>query len=282
MAVNTTVIVDNLNNQYQSQIESKTVAFPLVNMELQADLANQWDTVIVKYMNNIDLDTAASSGLAISETAYVELSDSLVVDQVKNKNFQIKDIETIRNNLNAQLKLTELISNAAARNLDKYTLATAVAGAGTVLNSGAPVTLTTTTIITEIEAMRVALDTAGLESDGEQYLFVDAKRASLLRQSKVYDNTERGLTVRERAYIGEYAGFMIYQSNHIPTANAGVNTYMVAFDKNSVHGAEQMNKFKVTDGANSMSSNLLFENVYGMDVLGLNPARIVANKITVA
>ena len=100
MAVNTTVVVDNLNNQYQSQIESKTIAFPLVNMSLQADLANQWDTVLVKYMNNIDLDTAASSGLAISETAYVELSDSLVVDQVKNKNFQIKDIEEIRNNLN--------------------------------------------------------------------------------------------------------------------------------------------------------------------------------------
>jgi len=57
---------------------------------------------------------------------------------------------------------------------------------------------------------------------------------------------------------------------------------MVAFDDESINGAEQMNKFKVTDGANSMSSNLLFENVYGMDVLGLNPARIVANKITVA
>lgn len=282
MAVNTTVIVDNLNNQYQSQIESKTVAFPIVNMSLQADLANQWDTVLVKYMNNIDLDTAASSGLAISETAYVELSDSLVVDQVKNKNFQIKDIESIRNNLNAQLKLTELISNAAARNLDKYTLATAVAGAGTVLNSGAPITLTTTTVVTEIEKMRVTLDTAWLESDGTQYLFVDAKRASLLRQSSIYNNTERGLTVRERAFIGEYAGFMIYQSNHIPTADVWVNTYMVAFDTNSVHGAEQMNKFKVTDWANSMSSNLLFENVYGMDVLGLNPARIVASKITVA
>ena len=282
MATNTTVIVDNLNNQYQSNIESKTVAYPLVNMSLQADLMNQGDTVVVKYMNNIDLDTAASSGLAISETAYVELSDSLVVDQTKNKNFQIKDIEEIRNNLNAQMKLTELISSAAARNLDKYTLATAVAGAGTVLNSGTPVTLTTTTIITEIEDMRVELDEAGLESDGTQYLFVDAKRASLLRQSKIYDNTERGLSVRERAFIGEYAGFLIYQSNHIPTADAGVNTYMVAFDTESVNGAEQMNKFKVTDGANSMSSNLLFENVYGMDVLGLNPARIVANKITVA
>jgi len=205
MATNTTVIVDNLNNQYQSNIESKTVAFPLVNMSLQADLMNQGDTVVVKYMNNIDLDTAASSGLAISETAYVELSDSLVVDQTKNKNFQIKDIEEIRNNLSAQMKLTELISSAAARNLDKYALATAVAGAGTVLNSGAPVTLTETTIFGEIEDMRVTHDEAGLESDGSQYLFVDAKRASLIRQSPVYTGTAQGVSVREKAYLGYFS-----------------------------------------------------------------------------
>ncbi len=277
MAVNTTVVVDNLNNQYQSQIESKTIAFPLVNMSLQADLANQGDTVLVKYMNNIDLDTAASSGLAISETAYVELSDSLVVDQVKNKNFQIKDIEEIRNNLDVQLKLTELISNAAARNLDKYALAIAVAGAGTVLNSGTATTVTAATVYADIEEMRVTHDEAGLDGVETQYLFIDAKRASLLRQSPVYTGTAGGLTAREKAYIGNISGYEVYQSNHIPVD--GSDTYMVAFDAESINGAEQMNKFKVTDGANSMSSSLLFENVYGMDVLGLNPVRIVANKI---
>lgn len=280
--MNTQVLTDNLHNQYLAQIESKTVAFPLVNMDLQPGLLEQGDTTIVKYMNNIDLDTAASSGEIIPTTDWVELSDTLVVDQVKNKNFKIKDIERIRGNLDEQMKLTELIVNASARNLDKYALATAVAGAGTVLNSGTPVTLDVNTVIDEIEAMRVTLDEAGLEADNEQYLFVDAKRASLLRKSKIYDNTERGLTVRQKAFIGEYAGFMIYQSNHIPTADAGVNTYMVAMDTNSVHGAEQMNKFKVTTGQASMSDNILYENVYGMNVLGLNSARIVANKITVA
>ena len=282
MATNTIVIVDNLNNQYQSQIESKTVAYPLVNRTLEADLLTQGDTVKVKYTNNIDLDTAASSGLAISETNFVELSDDLVVDTTKNKNFQIKDIEEIRNNLNAQLKITELISNAAARELDKKALATAVAGAGTVLNSTTPDTMTVANIYEEIEEMRVTLDEAGLDGWDTQYLFLDAKRASLLRQAPVYTGTERGLTVREKAYIGFISGFEVYQSNHIPTADSAVNTYMVAFDGMSIHGAEQMAKFKVTDGANSMSSNVLYETVYGMDVLGLNPARIVASKITVA
>ena len=135
MATNTIVIVDNLHNQYQTQIESKTVAYPTVNRTLEAELLNQGDTVKVKYVNNIELDTAASSGLAISETDFVELSDDLVVNQTRNKNFQIKDIERIRNNLDAQLKMSEVITNASARTLDKFTLATAVAGAGTTLNS---------------------------------------------------------------------------------------------------------------------------------------------------
>ena len=279
MADNTNVIVDNLNNQYQMNIESKTVAYGLVNMSLQADLANQWDTVVVKYMNNIDLDVASESGATISETAYVELSDSLVVDQVNNKNFQIKDIEEIRNNLNVQLKLTELISSAAARTLDKYALATAVAWAGTTLNSTTPATITANTVFAEIEAMRVEHDEAGLDGVTTQYLFVDATRASLIRQSPVYTGTAQGVTVREKAYLGYFSGYEVYQSNHIPTADSGVNTYMVAFDSESINGAEQMNKFKLTDGSNSMSSNLLFENVYGMDVLWLNPVRIVASKI---
>jgi hypothetical protein len=282
MATNTIVIIDNLNNQYQSQIESKTVAYPLVNRTLQADLLTQGDTVKVKYVNNIELDTAASSGLAISETNFVELSDDLVVDTTKNKNFQIKDIEEIRNSLNAQLKITELVSSAAARELDKKALATAVAGAGTTLNSATPDTMTKANIYAEIEEMRVVLDTAGLDGMEAQYLFIDAKRASLLRQSDVYAGTEAGLTARAKAYIGYISGFEVYQSNHIPTADAGVNTYMVAFDGMAINGAEQMAKFKVTDGANSMSSNVLYETVYGMDVLGLNPARIVASKITVA
>lgn len=282
MATNTIIIVDNLHNQYQSQIESKTVAYPLVNRTLESDLLKQGDTVKVKYVNNIDLDTAASSGLAISESDFVELSDDLVVDTTKNKNFQIKDIEVIRNNLNEQLKMTELISNAAARDLDKAALAAAVAGAGTILNSGTPDTMSAANIYAEIEEMRVQLDENGLDGAGTQYLFLDAKRASLLRQSSVYTGTEGGLTARAKAYIGMISGFEVYQSNHIPTADSGVNTYMVAFDDMSVHGAEQMNKFKVTDSTNSMSSNVLYELVYGIDVLGLNPARIVASKITVA
>lgn len=282
MATNTIIIVDNLHNQYQSQIESKTVAYPLVNRTLEADLIKQGDTVKVKYVNNIDLDTAASSGLAISETDFVELSDDLVVDTTKNKNFQIKDIEVIRNNLNEQLKITELVSNAAARDLDKAALAAAVAGAWTILNSATPDTMTIDNIYAEIEEMRVQLDENGLDGSGMQYLFLDAKRASLLRQSPVYTGTEWGLSARQRAYIGMISGFEVYQSNHIPTANAGANTYMVAFDDMSVHGAEQMNKFKVTDSTNSMSSNVLYELVYGIDVLGINPARIVASKITVA
>lgn len=282
MATNTIIIVDNLHNQYQSQIESKTVAYPLVNRTLESDLLKQGDTVKVKYVNNIDLDTAASSGLAISESDFVELSDDLVVDTTKNKNFQIKDIEVIRNNLNEQLKMTELISNAAARDLDKAALAAAVAGAGTILNSGTPDTMSAANIYAEIEEMRVQLDENGLDGAGTQYLFLDAKRASLLRQSSVYTGTEGGLTARAKAYIGMISGFEVYQSNHIPTADAGVNTFMVAFDDMSVHGAEQMNKFKVTDSTNSMSSNVLYELVYGIDVLGLNPARIVASKITVA
>lgn len=277
---NTQVLVNNLANFYLMNLDSKTLAYPLVNKALEAGLLEQGDTTKVKYFNNITLNTVAASGETITIDDWTEQSDDLVVDQVRNKGFKIKDIEEIRSNTDIQAKLMERIAEASAQDLDKFTLTTAVAGAGTVLNSATPETITTTNVHEEIEAMRVVLSEAGVQDRG-QYLFVDPKRASILRQSNVYAGFNDGLTVRQQAaLVGELAGFTIFESNNIPTADAGVNTYMVAFDMDSIHGAEQMNKFKIeTEGTGAMASNLLYEDVYGMNVLGLNSGRIVANKI---
>ncbi len=279
---NTQVLVANLANQYQAQITNKTLAYPLVNKVFEKQLLSEGDTVKVKYFNNITLNTVSSSGETITISDWTENSSDLVVDQVRNKGYKIKDIEEIRSNTDVQMKLTSLIADASAQDMDKFTLATAIAGAGTVLTSATPSTESKTTVFDSIESMRVVLSEAGLPTG--QTLFVNPKIASLLRRSGVYDAVPEGLTTRQKAaYVCMLSGFIIYESNNIPTADSGVNTYMVAFDGEAINGAEQMNKFKVeTEGTGAMASRLLFENVYGMDVLGLNPARIVAKKITVA
>ena len=276
---NTQVLVANLANQYQTQITNKTLAYRKVNKKFEKQLLSQGDTVKVKYFNNITLNTVSASGETISISDWTENSSDLVIDQVRNKGYKIKDIEELQSNTDVQMKLTELIADASAQDMDKFTLATAVAGAGTVLTSGTPSTETKDTIFDSIEDMRVTLSTAGLSTG--QDLFVDPKRASLLRRSTKYDAVPEGLSIRQKAaYVCQMSGFTVYESNNIPTADAGVNTYMVAFDDEAVNGAEQLHKFKVeTEGTGAMASRLLFENVYGMDVLGLNPARIVAKKI---
>lgn len=279
---NTQVLVDNLAGMYLENIDNATVAYPMVNKKLEGGLLEKGDTTKVKYFNDITLNTVTDSGEAITIDDWTEQSADLVVDQVRNKGFKIKDIEEIRSNTGIQMKLTERIAQASAQDLDKYTLTTAVAGAGTVLTSGTPSTEDKTTIFASIEAMRVVLSEEGLPTG--QHLFVDAKRASLLRQSGVYDAIPEGLTVRQKAaFVTQLSGFMIFETNNIPTADSGVNTYMVSFDGEAVYGAEQMNKFKLeVEGTGAMASRLLYEDVYGMDVLGLNSARIVAKKITVA
>lgn len=279
---NTNVLVDNLAGQYLANINNKTLAYKKVNKKLEAGLLEKWDTTKVKYFNNITLNTVLDSGNTITISDWAEQSADLVVDQVRNKGFKIKDIEELRSNTSIQMKLTELIADASAQDLDRYTLATAIAGAGTVLTSASPSTESKTTIFDSIEDMRVVLSEAGLPTG--QDLFVPAKIASLLRRSSKYDAVPEGLTIRQQAaYVAQMSWFTIYETNNIPTADSGANTYMVAFDNEAVYGAEQMNKFKVeTEGTWAMASRLLYEDVYGMDVLGLNSARIVAKKITVA
>lgn len=276
---NTSVLVDNLAKFYLMNINNRTLAFRMVNKKLEAGLLEAGDTTKVKFFNNITLNTVAGSGDAITIDDWVELSDDLVVDQVRNKGFKIKDIEELRSNTDLQAKLMELISSAAAQDLDSFTLTTAVAGAGTVINSGTPVVITTTNVFSEIDLMRVQLSKDGLPTG--QALFVTPEVASILRQSSIYNTVPAGLTVRQEAsFVTKMSGFTVFEENNIPTADAGVNTYMVAFDEEAIYGAEQMNKFKVTDGSGtSMSENLLFEDVYGMAVLGLNSVRVIANKI---
>jgi len=277
---NTTVLVVNLANFYLMQINNRVLAYRFVNRTPEATLLSSGDTVKVKYFNNITLNTVASSWETITISDFAELSADLVVDQVRNKGFKIKDIEALRSNTNLQEKLMELVSKASAQDLDQYTLITAVAGAGTVLNSAIPVVITITNIHEEIEEMRVTLSEAWVQDDGQQ-LFVDPRRASVLRLSSVYEGFSEGLSIRQKiALVGQLAWFMIWESNNIPTADVWVNTYMVAFDGDSIHGAEQMNKFKIeVEGTGAMAARLLYEDVYGMAVLGLNSARIVANKI---
>lgn len=277
---NTQVLVTILANFYLMNLDSKTLAYRFVNRTLEADLSGSGDTVKVKYFNNITLNTVATSGETITIDDWTELSADLVVNQVRNKGFKIKDIESLRSNTDVQAKLMERIAEASAQDLDQFTLTTAVAGAGTVLNSAVPVVITTANIHSEIEEMRVTLSEAGVQNDG-QNLFVDPRRGSVLRLSSVYAGFDQGLSIRQKvALVGQLAGFQIWESNNIPTADVGVNTYMVAFDGDSVHGAEQMNKFKIeTEGTGSMSDRLLYEDVYGQAVLGLNSGRIVANKI---
>lgn len=279
---NTTVLVANLANQYLANINNKTLAYPLVNKTYESTLMEKGDTVKVKYFNNITLNTVTDSGETITVSDWAEQSSDLVVDQVRTKGFKIKDIEELRSNTKVQMKLTWLIADASAQVLDAYTLATAVAGAGTVITSGTPSTESKTTIFDSIESMRVTLSEAGLSTG--QYLYVNPKIASLLRKTDKYDGVPEGLSTRQKAsYVTQMSGFTIFETNNLPTANAGVNTYMVAFDTEAIHGAEQMNKFKVeVEGTGAMASRLLYEAVFGMKVLGLNSARIVAKKITVA
>lgn len=276
---NTQELVDNINAEYQANIDARTVAFAIVNKKLEPSLMAQGDTTKIKYFNDVTLNTVTDSGETITIDDWAEQEDDLVVDQVRNKGEKIKDIEEIRNIPSIRTKRVDRIATAHEIDLDKYTLTTAVANASTVINSATPIALDATNVFAEIEKMRVQLSKNNLPTG--QYLFVNAHTASMLRQSGVYDAIPAGLNARqEAAFVTRLSGFMIFETNHIPTADAGVNTYMVAFDEETIYGAEQMSKFKINDGLNAMADNLLFESVYGMDVLGLNSSRVVANKIT--
>lgn len=265
---NNTIIKENLlAREVVRLLDKQFVVMPWANTMYEGEIKMQGDTVSIQTFPNISWSSGTTAGASITASTFTITKETLTVDQLATFRVKVSNIEEIQSNLSIATKVAERMAYGQADLLEQFVISLASAGADSGNKLGAyAVALTSSTVITAIEAMRVKLAENNAFSNAA--LFVRPAIASLLRQSPYHDGFREGLTKRESAtYVWPIAGFEVYESNNI-------GKYMLALDKDSVHFAAQWIGFKTTEETDAFSSNILGEVAYGGKVCTENGKRI--------
>ena len=253
--------------------DQKNVFFNFVNSDYTGELKKAGDTVTVQTLPTLSFATGGTAGAAITATDFTITSENLVVDQVAQLRVTLKDIEQTQSNLSLEQKVAQRFAEAEARLMDTVIrdqiLVTQVADipAANKLDSGAPITLTSSNVFAAIEALKVALANQNVMDNIT--VFVSPRAASLLRQSGVLDNSDTGFMTRQKGALGLISGMKM-----VETVALTASKEMIAMQDGAVNCVVQLNQYDVRQGTDGFYENLLAEVIYGKKIFGENAKAI--------
>ena len=253
--------------------DQKNVFFNFVNSDYTGELKKAGDTVTVQTLPTLSFATGGTAGAAITATDFTITSENLVVDQVAQLRVTLKDIEQTQSNLSLEQKVAQRFAEAEARLMDTVIrdqiLVTQVADipAANKLDSGAPITLTSSNVFAAIEALKVALANQNVMDNIT--VFVSPRAASLLRQSGVLDNSDVGFMPRQKGALGLISGMKM-----VETVALTASKEMIAMQDGAVNCVVQLNQYDVRQGTDGFYENLLAEVIYGKKIFGENAKAI--------
>lgn len=223
-------------------------------------------------------DVGTGPGAAISATDFTISVENLVIDKYSPLRVTLTKHQITQSNLSLEEAVAGRFAEAEARLFDTQVrdqiLVTQVADipAALKINSSTPVTLTKSNVFEEIEKMRVALAEKNVTEN--LCLFVSPSAQSLLLQSGLLDNTDDGLAIRQKGYIGMISGVKIYVTNSLTASKE-----MIMMQEGAVNMVVQLNDYKVTEGVDGFYYNLLAEIVWGLKIFAENANRISINYV---
>lgn len=223
-------------------------------------------------------DVGTGPGAAISATDFAITVENLVIDKYSPLRVTLTKHQITQSNLSLEEAVAGRFAEAEARLFDTQVrdqiLVTQVADipAANKINSAVPIALTKVNVFEEIEKMRVALAEKNVTEN--LCLFVSPSAQSLLLQSGLLDNTDDGLSIRQKGYIGMISGVKIYVTNSLTTSKE-----MIMMQEGAVNMVVQLNDYKVTEGVDGFYYNLLAEIVWGLKIFTENASRISINYV---
>lgn len=224
--------------------DAASVFVPLVNRDVQGDLASEGDTVHVQKYGTVSVTDYVLG--TDNSTQTVSLTDnSLVLDQKKYFQFVIDDIEKATSQLDLVKGFTGRGMITMAQTMDDRIIThTADALAANKIGSTtAPVTLTQDNIYAYFVLAKQNLDQANIPAE-DRVMVIDPPTASLLvRSPDLIRNTPKGDSIVEKATIGDVANFRVVVSNRY-VASSGAMT-MMYFHKDFISLAVRISPDKV-------------------------------------
>lgn len=280
-----------------------TVFGEIANTNYEGDIKNIGDTVII---NNIPDVTISDYQIGQSLSYQVPVPNKIQLNISKAKYFGVNISDVIE--YQSQPKLMDMFTNDAAKqmaiaidtDLLKFTVddATATtnrgvaagaktagfnlggAGASAASDAGAPLTLTSSNIISVITSMASCLDEQNVP-DTDRYLLISPQVRYLLMNSNLQQAylTGDGQSVLRNGKIGTIDRFTVYVSNLLPAATSGQNfdgttntsavarKCILAGHKSAVTFASQIAKVETLPNPGDFGQLVRGLNVYGYETI---------------
>ena len=216
---NTIIVANLLQKEVIKNLDKKAVIFPCANPAYTGELKEKGTTVEVETLPSFNMDMGQTAGNDITAQDWAITSETLVINEVFNKNLKIKDLEAIQSNLNLRSQLWGRIAEATARTYDQYVASLIVENtySWNRLVQGSPATETTSTITTTLDAIAQTLEEQNVDvAWGDVYCFINPACKGLINSSDLYKSFDKWLAHRQKGYIGDYAWMMIISTNNLP------------------------------------------------------------------
>ncbi len=271
---NTIILRENLRDKIALFRDQNFVVVPFFNREFEWDLTKAGDTVLVEVFPEtpwVDA-TIADAGNPIAKVDFAITTESFQVTKVAQIRRDVKDIEKVRSNLNLQNELAKRIGYNQALLFDTYATAQAIAGVDAANQKTPGTVLTSANIYNHFLTGTTALQEENIDPLSTTVAaFVEPKYANLLKQANILDNTEGGLDMRKKGYIGMLDGVRLYTTNSMK----GKNLILFMEDK-SGHFVDQLNQLDIEKEVGAFNHIITGEVVYDAKIMPSNGKRLAS------
>ena len=202
-----------LEREIIANLDNMTVIRPFANHKFEGELKRQGSVVTVQSLGDVTWNRGGTAGAAITAGTLTVTNYSLTVNECDQINIPVADITEVQYNRDAQSDVASRISVGLAQIMDKYTAQLAVINATT--KNISLTALTTANIFSTIARLKTDLAKKNVDLGGVG-VFISPEMENWLVQADEFDNSDRGVGVRENGYVGKISGLKVYVSNNMP------------------------------------------------------------------
>ena len=262
-------------------LEKVHVYAGLMNRDYEGDIKAYGDTVHINQLGAITISDYSGSDIAAPQELDSTMQ-SLVINQAKYFNFQVKDIDNAQSNpklvdaamVRASYDMNEVIDQYLAG-----LLLAGVNGNNAVGSDASPVTPTSANAYDYLVDLSVVLSENNVPMYGRWVVVPPWYHGLLLKDERFVGNgTGYNQAVLQGGLVGEAAGFRIHLSNNVPNTSGA--KYKILAGTNAAGAyAEQLVELEAYRLENNFSDAVKGLHVYGAKVLeGKGLAVLTANK----
>lgn len=241
----------------------------LVNRDYEGDIRQQGDTVKINQIADITVrDYKKGTDITVDDVDGTPTT--LTISQDKYFAFKVEDVDAAQANVNLVDAAMARASYAMRDVVDQY-IASFYASAGVTTGLGddtTPLSITSATKAYEsLVDLKGALDDANVPADGRFVVVPSQFYGYMLKDSRfVAAGTQKTDMVLTNGYIGQAAGFQIYQSNNVPNTK-GAQYKILAGTRAAISFAQQITSTEALRMEKAFSDMVRGQLVYGAAVV---------------